>query len=277
MALLDDYRSAGRSLYDRLHLSSYPVAIKYLKDIHEIPDGSIRPSSLGQKASVCQAYTYARRFGFSIAMIDEDNFCKAATVMLRWVDIPLDDIIESQVRQGWHKDAAAERKRMEHQLDGIGRDNLAKMKYTGFVCAPLMQTPVVPDTVLIYGNTQNITHIIHALCYEGKNFPTSSFDGFAESCLKGGLIPFISGIPQVVIPGMGEHSFAGVHESEIAIGMPAKLVFDVDRNLFLTGGQLLNMGQPVRTLIPQSLNESLTPGFDYLKEKIDEINRKKRP
>ena len=274
MAQIEDYRKSGQDIYDRLHLSSYPVAIKYIRDQGEIPDGFLRPTALGQKASLCQAFTYARRLGFSIAMTADDNFCTPATVMHRWVDIPFEVLMESQLHQKWHRNAEAERKRLEHGKRMIGEANLPGLsQYAGFICCPLPEAKFEPDTVLIFGNGENITHIIHALTYDGENFPTSSFEGFAESCLKGGLIPFITGVPQVVIPGMGDRAFSGIYDYEIAIGMPGKLVFDVSANLFLTGGPL-NMGQPVKTLLPQSLTENITPGFKFMQEKIDEYKKK---
>jgi uncharacterized protein (DUF169 family) len=207
-------------------------------------------------------------------MTADDNFCTPATVMHRWVDIPFEVLIESQLHQGWHRDAEAERKRIEHGKNMIGEANLPGLsQYAGFICCPLHDARFEPDTVLIFGNGENITHIIHALTYDGENFPTSSFEGFAESCLKGGLIPFITGVPQVVIPGMGDRAFSGIYDYEVAIGVPGKLVFDVSNNLFLTGGRL-NMGQPVKTLLPQSLTENVTPGFKFMQGKIDEYKNK---
>ncbi|MCX6004715.1 MAG: DUF169 domain-containing protein [Chloroflexi bacterium] len=270
MNTVEKYRQTGQNLYSRLHLATYPVAIKYIKDLAEIPAGSIRPTSLGQKASLCQAFTYARRWAMSVAMTADDNFCTPATAMHRWVDIPVELLLQSQLLQQWHKNEQAERKRIDHGQNMIGKENLPKLnQYIGFACSPLNETQVEPDTVLIYGTAENITHIVHALTYEGENYPTSSFEGFAESCLKGGLIPFITGVPQIVVPGMGDRSFSGTYDYEIAIGIPADLIFKVDENLFLTGGPL-NMGQPVRTLLPQSLTEAITPGFVFMREKIDE-------
>jgi len=275
MSKLESYRRAGRRIYDRLHLASYPVGIKYIKSESEIPQGSMRPSDLGQKSSLCQAFTYARRFGFTMAMTADDNFCTPATAMHRWIDIPVDVLVESQVIQGWHKNAEAEKKRIEHGQKMIGKANLPRLsQYKGFVCFPMHTAPTGPDSVLIYGNGENIMHIIHALTYEGENFPTSSFEGFAEPCLKGGLIPFITGVPQVVIPGMGDRSFSGTYDYEIAIGIPAELIFNVERDLFKTGGPL-NMGQPAKALLPQSLTESITPGFKYMREKFDAQKGKK--
>jgi hypothetical protein len=38
-------------------------------------------------------------------------------------------------------------------------------------------------------------------------------------------------------------------------------------NLFKSGGDM-NIGQPVKTLLPMGLDESITPGFTNLKNKI---------
>jgi len=45
-------------------------------------------------------------------------------------------------------------------------------------------------------------------------------------------------------------------------------------HLFITGGRL-NMGQPIKTLLPMSITENVTPGFKFMREKIDESKKKK--
>ena len=274
MADLKEYQNAGRELYDRLHTPTYPVAVKYIKDESEIPDKAMRPSKMGQKWSLCQAVTYARRWGGTVAMTSDDNFCTPATASHGWVDISQEDLLQSQLFQAWHKDVEAEKKRQQHGRDMIGEANLEKMKkYRGFIVAPLHATPFIPDSVLVFGNGENITHIIHAITYEGENFPASSFTGFGETCTKGGLLPFITGVPQIVLPGTGDRTFSGVYDYEIAIGLPAAMVFVAVQNLLKTGGKL-NMGNPVKTLLPMSITESITPGFKFMREKIDEAEKK---
>lgn len=263
-------RKAGQELFERLHLATYPVAIKYVKDESEFGQDVMRPSASGQKLSLCQALTYARRWGATAGMAQEDNFCVPATVWHGWVDIPWEEFIQSQIRQGWHADEEAERKRCAFSREAIGEENLARAgEYIGFISSPLPSTRVIPDAVLIYGNAENVTHIIHALAYGGEHFPTSTFEGFGESCMKGGLIPFITGVPQVVIPGMGDRAFSGTYDYEIAIGLPGIYLGEVVENLFKTGGRL-NMGLPVRTLLPTGITESITPGFQYLRDRIEE-------
>ena len=275
MRTLEEYTKAGKSVYDRLHLASYPVAIKYIRSEAEIPEGSLRPSAMGQQASLCQAFTYARRFGFSIAMTGQDNFCTAATAWHLWEEATPDEIIHSQILQGWHRDMEAETGVWDLYIKRWGKNYPDKMKgHIGFVCAPLQDAKLIPDSVLIYGNSLNLMHLIHAMVYDGKDFPSSDFSGFGESCQKGGFVPYLTGVPQIVIPGFGDHSVAATHETEVAMGMPAELIFKVAENLFKTGGGM-NVGQPPRAMMAMSLTEGITPGWPYLRERFEEHKQEK--
>lgn len=270
MPELSDYQKAGQDLLSQLRLPTYPVAIKYIKDVSEIPAKSIRPSQQQQKWCLCQAVTYARRWGWMVAMTADDNFCTPSTAAHQWAEVTEDDMLQSQLFQAWHKDVEAEKKRQKHGRDAFAGADMAKLKqYRGSVVAPLHKTPFLPDSVLVFGTGEHITHLIHSITYEGENFPVSSFTGFGETCTKGGLLPFATGSPQVVIPGTGDRTFSGVYDYEIAIGMPGALVFTAVRDLLKTGGKL-NMGNPVKTLLPMNITESITPGFKFMRQKIDE-------
>jgi uncharacterized protein (DUF169 family) len=269
MTTIEDYRKAGQELYDKLHLATYPVAIKYIKDLKEIPDKAIRPIVRGHKMAICQAFTQARRFGDTYAITAADNFCTPSSVGHGWVDISEEEFIESQIRQGWSKDPQAERRRAAEQY-AKNFKNVIALGYRGVVASPLPETLVIPDTVLIYGDGRQLTYLIHALTYEHKSKYAirSSFEGFGESCGKGGFMPFITRKPQIVIPGAGDRSFAGIQDHELAIGIPANYVFYVLENLFkVGGGQGLKL--PLRQILPLNLNENLTPGFKYMREVID--------
>lgn len=276
MPSLEDYQKAGQSIFDKLHLSTYPVAIKFYKDLNDIPEGVKRPSQADDKWCICQAFTYARRWGWTTAMGSEDNFCTPSVWMMGWEDLPVDTQVEGQVRQGWHLDREAEYRIQEFGINMLdGMENFKKLKeYNGMVISPLHKTKVIPDSVLIYGNGGEITHIIHALTYEAKNFPFSGFEGFGESCHKGSLVPWMTGVPQIVIPGTGDRTFSGTYDYEVAIGMPGELIFDVDKYLFVGGGRQ-NMGMPIKTLLPRRIPESLTPGFKFMRQQMEEYRQKK--
>jgi len=270
---LTDLRQLGKELYEKLHLPTYPVAITYIKGEDEIPAKAMRPSAMGQKMSICQTFTYARNWGAQVAITAEDNFCVPSSAGHKWIDVTDEEFIQSQVTQGWHKSKTAETNRINLYNSLFTGPNggtaLAKAKSRmGLVCAPLHDAVLEPDTILVFGNGLHITHIVHALCYD-YSFPVFSFfEGFGESCLKGGLLPFITGQPQIVIPGMGDRAFAGITPDEIGVGMPASLLPVVMENLFKTGGDM-NVGIPFKTMMPTNLTESITPGFAWLKKVAD--------
>jgi uncharacterized protein (DUF169 family) len=266
MKTLQEYREAGSNLFHKLHLATFPIAIKYIKEKSEIPGGTLQPSTFGKKMSLCQAFTQTRRSGTTIAMTGADNFCVPATAFHQWEKFSREDVIESQLRQGWHSGREAEEKRINGFFNIINQ-NKNSADYMGFISSPLPETKIIPDSVLVYGDGEQLTHIIHALSYEYKHCPASQFEGYGESCVKGGLVPFLTGIPQVVIPGAGDRTFAGIASHELAIGMPGELLFYVMDNLFKSGG-FMNMGYPFKSMIPMHLDENITPGFKFLRDKI---------
>lgn len=271
---LEGFRELGNDLYHRLHLPSYPVAIKFIKSEEDIPKEAGRPSAVGQKWSLCQAFTYARRMGLHTAMTDKDNFCVPSSASMGWIDVPVEELFESQIQQGWHKDRAAEQCRFDFVAQTLysgpeGQERYKKRRrHVGFICSPLASTIVIPDSVLVYGDGGHISHLIQALCFDYTEPITSSFDGYGESCFKGGLLPFITGKPQVVIPGMGDRAFSGTTVGEMAVGIPGPDVARVNDHLFKSGGNL-NMGYPLKGLLATGLTESITPGFKYLRDVVD--------
>jgi len=267
---LENYQKAGEEIFHKIHLATYPVAFKYIKNIEtEIPTGVRRPIDTGEKLSICQAITLARRSGDKLCITAEDNFCTPASAGHGWVPITKEEFVESQVRQGWSKDEQAEKRRAE-QIYAKNFKNVIALAYRGVIIAPLNETPVIPDSILLYGDGKQLTYLIHALTFEHKRKYAirSNFEGFGESCGKGGFMPFITGKCQIVIPGAGDRSFAGIQDHEMGIGMPANYLFYVLENLFKVGGRQ-GLKLPLRQLLPMNLDERITPGFKYMREVFD--------
>jgi uncharacterized protein (DUF169 family) len=276
MSPIEDYRTTGKKLYDLLRLNTFPVAVKYFKSMDDIPKGFARPAQFGQKWSLCQAITYARRGGARVAMTADDNFCVPASYGQGWLPfLSYDDLIESQRLNKWRDTLEAEKKVQAEFAAGIvSHEGYGKIKGNiGFLLAPLTETGFVPDSILFYGSPGQMTHVVQALACEGKHIVKSSFIGFAESCMKGALFPYVTGKPQYVSPGAGDQSFSGTNEYEVAIGIPGELLFYVREKLFKTGGAS-NKGMPMRTILAGHLNEGLLPGWTFLRKKIDEAGKK---
>ncbi|WP_028314347.1 DUF169 domain-containing protein [Desulfatibacillum aliphaticivorans] len=270
---LETLKKLGEELYAKLHLPTYPVAVTYIKSEDEIPQQALRPSAMGQKMALCQAFTNARSWGAHTAMTEKDNFCVPSSAMHKWINVTDEEFVESQVRQGWHIDRQAEMNRLavfNSLFAGEeGRKRLETMQSRmGFVCSPLQNALMEPDTILVFGNGIHMTHLIQALCYDYTSPVFAAFEGFGESCAKGGLLPFVTGRPQVVLPGMGDRAFAGIAPDELAIGIPAPMFPKMMEHMFKSGG-LMNIGMPFKTMMPSGMSESITPGFAYLRGRAE--------
>ncbi len=172
--------------------------------------------------------------------------------------------------QRWHKDRAAEERKLELLKENFTEEERETAgQYSGFLCCPLKDTEFIPDSITIYCDGEQLTSMLHSLCYEYKHTPSTFnlFEGFGESCFKGGLLPFLKQAPQVFIPGAGERTFANCGPHEIGIGIPGDLIFYLLENLFRCGGDQ-NMGYPFNGLVSFGLDENITRGFKYLREVI---------
>lgn len=271
---IQEFRQLGQDLYNKLRLLTFPIAIKFIKDYKEIPEKVQRPSKVGQNITLCQSFTMARRWGAHVAMTYEDNACITSSLVHQWKKVPIKDIIESQVISGYHKDAKAELLVQSQYSALSNKENYLKIKdHVGFIVSPLTRTIIKPDVILIYGDPSQITHIVHALSYEGKYLVNSAFIGFGESCLKGVLLPYVSNKPEVVLPGTGDRTLALTKEEEMAIGLPAEMISYVNDNLFKSG-QSFNMRQPSRFFIGSIPKGFGPPAWNFLKRKVKKQEKK---
>lgn len=270
---IEEYRKIGESYYNKLRLLTFPVAIKFIKSYEEIPEKVHRPSKIGQNISLCQSFTMARRWGAHVAMTFEDNACITSSLVHQWKKVPQKDILKSQIMSGYHKDAKAELK-VQSQFSALtNKENYLKIKdHVGFIVSPLTKTIIEPDIVLTYGDPAQMTHIIHALSYEGKYMVKTSFVGFGESCIKGVLIPFVTQKPEVVLPGTGDRTLSLTKEEEMAIGMPADLIPYVEENLFKAGGKI-NMGEPAKFFVGSIPKGFGPPAWNFLRRKLKQLSK----
>lgn len=268
MKTAEDYQQTSKEIWNALRLSTIPVAVKFIKDESEIPEDFIRPTKVGETWSLCQAFTYARRNGESSAMTKEDNFCVPSSYGQGWLDTTWEEFVESQRLNKWRKDYDSEiRCQMAAGADFATKENFAKMReHVGFLVAPLNSTSFVPDTILIYSDPGQATHLVQALSYEGKHVITSIFNGFGESCIKGALKPLLTGTPEVILPGAGDKGVSGTRDDEVAIAIPGALLFYIKEHLFKTGSEF-NMGYPYKKNRKQ-IDTTYLPGWEYLSKKL---------
>lgn len=265
---VEGFRGMGRELYDRLQLYTYPVAVRYVGDTAEIPDGFARPGDDGERLYPCTAFHYARRWGDSIAVTREDCGCAVFSAFHRWSGGPSGKTLRDALNGLFGADVDVERHLKENYPE-LFEDKQAERcgKIAGLMVSPLTEATFVPDAVLVYGNPGQLTHAVHSLGFGGRRV-RSSFTGIAESCVKAALLSWLSGEPQMALPGTGDLVRACTGEDEAILGLPGPLLAETVGNLFKSGGDR-NPGQPVKVMITRSMDEEITPGWAYLRRVID--------
>jgi uncharacterized protein (DUF169 family) len=272
---IKDYQDVGKRLKERLDLETEVVAIKFIKNVSEIPDGFLRPlKDTGKKMTLCMAMTAARREGKNVSITVDDNPCIPVSVAQGWSWVSPIALILSQVENKWQKNAL-----------GMIRVNNARLRiggimaqlpfsqllgHKGFLVSPLSGTPFIPDTVVIYGYPEQLTHVAQSLSWEGKYVPRGVETGFGDSCWAAGFMPMKSKKPVFTLLGMGDRGVARAKKYEAAIGIPGKLVFYLNGNLFKAGGEH-NLKHYIENP-PVKIDENMLPGWQNVRKLLDKNN-----
>jgi len=271
---IKEYQDVGRILKEKLGLETEIVAIKYVKNLSEFPEGFIRPlRDLGKPMTLCMAFAASRYEKKKMAMSAHDNSCTPVTFAHGWAKVPLYPFIKSQVKNDWNKNTMSVLRRLlSYNALGLNVQkamwpfNKLFLRHRGLMTAPLSETPFIPDTVVIYCMPGQMVFIADAFCYESKYIPRSVHTGYGESCFEAGLFPLVLKRPVVVNLGSGDRGFSRVKQYEIAIGMPASLAFYLDKYLYKPGEK--NNGNTVSKLIqnpPAVVDEDTLPGWRDIK------------
>ena len=215
-----DWTKISKSLTNLLKLKYYPVAVKLFKNTGEIPKEARKPRV---KITVCQFVSLAKTYGRILYGTAEDIACAYGISNLGFKELPED--IRSGERSVYIY--AENREATKTIIEKIPRIEAGKFK--AFVVAPLQETPVDPDIVLVSGNPAQITRLILGITWKEKFNGRLFFSSSAHSGICGDSIAATYNLnsPHLGIPCYGARSFALFQDDELVMGIPAKDLEDV--------------------------------------------------
>lgn len=209
---MENWTDIGQSLEEILRPQTYPIAVKFVKDESEFPEGTRRPE---QKIAICQALSLCRKFGGTMGITEEDSGCPGASLTYGWKT----SIDQSQLAQFFHLAGYAS--------DEIGAQRIVKNldrlepgKYGGVVVSPLTRTKIVPDVILVYGNPAQVMRLLQGTMNKEGNKLKSELAGIMASCTAGIIRTFNTGECQLVVPGNGDRVFAATQDDELLFTIP---------------------------------------------------------
>lgn len=212
----------AKQVEKQLRVDSYPLAVKLLETEEDVPEGAVRPMrDLGYCLSTCQAFAMSRRRGLTIAELKEDMWCFEPVVGYGLEDAPdyfikgnnrfPQDVISLEAGSNW---AAKEFPRFETG------------KYIGVVSAPLASASFIPDVVIIYCNSAQLTLLLLAVAYKDGLDIVSQLSGHA-ACVYAVVPPITRGKCWVSTPCMGDRRRAMAGDDEMIFSFPLNLTEDI--------------------------------------------------
>jgi uncharacterized protein (DUF169 family) len=223
------WQELGKELRRYINPETFPVGIKLLKDKTEIPSGIRTPlKDLKVKMAHCQAQAICRKYGWTIAMTQEDLGCAISGHTYGWEPADPEGAIDFLTRMNYAADSPSALKILQTFR------TLTPGQCEAVVYSPLEWTKVEPDVILIYLNPAQLMRCVHGSTQRTGQPITSSFTGRAASCTEGVLGAFLDQSPKVVIPGNGDRVWATAQDHEMAYAFSAFHLKDLVEGLART-------------------------------------------
>jgi uncharacterized protein (DUF169 family) len=210
-----DFNLYGKKLEEMFKLRSMPIALKWYEKAEDVPKEAVFPKKdLGKHMALCQAFSYSRMKGMTIAMTKEDHWCWNPLIGFGAVEcVPG----QPQFDEVCKFIGIPDREKAEKFFEGFPR--LPLHKYEAVVTAPLSTASFIPDVVIIYAEAAKINHMSRAVKNATGNTFTSEFDGI-DSCIYCTVPSFTKNEYRITFPDPGDRERARARDDEVILTVP---------------------------------------------------------
>lgn len=225
MQLKTDLERLNEALAQHVRPASFSVAVRMVKPGEQLPERVKRPSrDLKIKIATCQAMAMARRYGWVVAVADEDLSCPLTAVVFGFRQAS-DFYLKGQACAGMYTETKEAGIRSEEQVEKF---SFKEFKY--ILVAPLHRTAFEPEVIVIYVNPAQLLRLLAAALWKSGGRLTSSFGGRID-CAEEIIVPQRSGQCEVILPCLGDRVFAQTQDHEMAFSIPANRMEEIIEGL----------------------------------------------
>lgn len=209
-----DAKSFTREIETHIRPATFPVAVKLLTAEQAVPEKAKRPQrDMKIQIATCQAIAMARRYGWSIALGEEDINCPLTKTAFGFAPLTT-HYSEGHLACGMYVETLEAGARSE-----AATDTLPQGKYKHLVVAPAARAEFAPDALIIYGNAAQVMRLVTGALWKRGGALTSSFTGRVD-CSDQVIRTMLSGDYQVILPCYGDRVFAHTEDAEMAFSLP---------------------------------------------------------
>ena len=204
----------AEQIESQLRVATIPIAVKLIESTHQIPENAIRPrKDLGYSLSTCQAFSYSRRRGMTIAQLKEDMWCPEPVIGFGLAEVPKFFI------EGHNRYPGGVASLEAGANWALEFPRLEAGKYVGLVLAPLKTASFEPDVAVIYCNSAQLLRLLLGIAYEDGRDITTVLGGHS-ACVYAVVPSLLKWECQVAVPCRGDRGRAGAQDDEMIFSIP---------------------------------------------------------
>ncbi|HEV1994122.1 MAG TPA: DUF169 domain-containing protein [Candidatus Acidoferrum sp.] len=209
-----DPKAFAREIESHIRPATFPVAVKLFKEEEPLPEKAKRPRrDMKIQIATCQAIAMARRYGWTIAVGEEDLNCPLTKTAFGFSPMT-EHYAEGHLACGMYVETLEAGARTE-----AATHNLPYGQYKHLLIAPASRAEFLPDALIVYGNAAQVMRLLTGALWKRGGSLTSSFTGRVD-CSDEVIRTMLSGDFQVILPCYGDRVFAHTEDSEMAFSLP---------------------------------------------------------
>lgn len=209
-----DSKTFTRAIETHIRPATFPVAAKLFTAEEALPEKARRPlRDLKVQIATCQAIAMARRYGWTMALGEEDLNCPLTKTAFGFAPLTK-HYAEGHLACGMYVETLQAGARTE-----AATERLPHGKYKHLVVAAAARAEFAPDALIIYGNAAQVMRLVTGALWKRGGALTSSFTGRVD-CSDEVIRTMLSGDYQVILPCYGDRVFAHTEDAEMAFSLP---------------------------------------------------------
>jgi uncharacterized protein (DUF169 family) len=253
-------KELNEALMQFIRPATFPLAIKMMESEEGLPERTRRPKKdMGLVMPLCQAVGMARKYGWTLALGNEDQLCPMGALTLGY-EPPKETWLDGTFAEG---PTTQEKEARAKSAQALRRFDYGKYKMV--LMAPINRAAFDPDLVVMYANSAQVMRMVQASTFESGGHLTSTASGGVD-CSEIITQTMQTDQCQFILPCNGDRVFGMTQDHEMAFTMPASKIDTTIRGLKLT----YDMGQryPVPTYVrfQAEFPEGYTKLMEHLRE-----------
>jgi len=202
-----------------LRLATFPVAVKLLQNSKELENIKFL-KKLEYKIALCQIFSYARYYGWTMGCTKENNLCPLADIALGFEETH-QLFEEGAFFVGRYNETKEAAKKTTATMQ-----KLPYGQYSAIVSGALNRVEFEPDLILIWGNSAQIMRIIQGYLWKrGGRVSMSTFcDGVCADTISTAML---SGELQIAFPCLGDRRFGMAIDTDLIASIPFEIIDEI--------------------------------------------------